>query len=437
MIPNEFDDYISVPKPNGYRSIHTAVIASSGSREGQRVEVQIRSKEMHEVAERGLAAHWRYKARGQSDRSDDADDPFSVSELLRDLLHMLTSGDSRSDALDQAKIDLYQDQVFPFTPRGRVIPLPRGATALDFAYALHTEIGDKFAGARINGVQRPTRTPLKNGDVVEILKSDNAAIPTGWETMVITGAAKTGIRRRIRTLRKKEQRALGERIVTSAFAARDLHWSRKALDEAADKLGFGGRDALYEAVGRMDISGQRVVEAVFPNLDADPHETTGRALRFGALLPKRTISLDGVTAGGAVRLGTCCAPLPGERIVGVRDTTGGIVAHRIDCDTLADRQDDEWLNLSWTGDIHAHFVAPIVVTVNNRTGALGHIGTMLARYGADIVDLNLSHREVDFSDLNFDIAVRDARHLTSVLTGLRASDYVVAADRRDEMGGSR
>lgn len=435
MIPGEFDDYISTPKPNGYQSIHTAVLAASAGHVGQRVEVQIRTKEMHDVAERGIAAHWRYKDAAARQKTGDSvemgvDGRYTAYEWLRGAIDTLNSGEGTAAFLAHAKIDLYQDQVFPFSPKGRVIPLPRGATALDFAYAVHTAIGDRYSGAKINGVQRPNRTPLRNGDVVEILTSDGAAIPTGWEAYVVTGAAKTGIRRRIRDLKLQEQTALGERIVTSAFAARDLPYARKAVDEAAQKLGYDDADAIFSGVGRMDVSGQQVLQTVFPNLDVDPLDSGDEAVQAGDAVPRGTVSIDGVTPGAAVRLGACCAPLPGERLVGVRDDQGGILAHRIDCDRLVQVQDQEWLNLRWTADSQTQFSTGIVITVNNRTGALGHIGTMLARYGADILDLWLSYREEAFTDLCLDISVRDARHLSNVLTGLRASDYVVTADRR-------
>lgn len=440
MIPDEFDDYISVPKPNGYQSIHTAVLATEGERMGQRVEIQIRTKEMHDIAERGIAAHWKYKdatSRRNEDGSVDIGSGGTDAAYgwLRGMLEAFVSEGARKDVLQQAKFDLYQDQVFPFTPKGRVIPLPSGATVLDFAYALHTEIGDRFGGARINGVSRPARTRLRNGDIVEVIKNDHASIPTGWENFVVTGAAKTGIRRRVKALQAEEQRVVGERIVTSAFAARDLPYSHKAADTAREALGFESIEALFEAAGRLDITGKDVLDKVFPDIEVA--EASGRALRYGERIPRRAISLAGVTPGGAIRLGNCCRPLPGERIVGLRDTKeAAIIVHRIDCQQLDEKEEEDWLDLSWSEDFDDSFIAPIVLTANNKTGALGHISSMLAHYDADIVDLKLEHREVDFYDLNFDIAVRDARHLTKVLAALRASDYVVAANRRDEQANS-
>ena len=439
MIPGEFDDYVSTPKPNNYQSIHTAVLTTGreAGRAGQRVEVQIRSEAMHDNAERGVAAHWRYKdASGQAGAGSGRTvevaphGRYDAYEWLRGATASLAAGGDAKEFLASAKMDLYRDQVFPFTPRGRVIPLPKGATALDFAYALHTDIGDTYAGVKINGVARPNRTPLRSGDVVDILRADDAPIPPQWERLVVTGTARTHIRRRIKTLAKKEQLALGKRIVTSAFGARDLPFSEDAVREAARRMGYRGLKPLLEAAGRLEVSGTDVIAEVFPNLDAGRQTGPGHAVPFGKPLAPGAVALEGLGRGAQARLAACCGPLPGERIVGLPGEDGQVAVHRIDCDRL-ESAEGEWLDLAWSAREARSFVAPIVVTVNNRTGAIGHIGTMLARYGADIVDLSLDHREVSFSDLCVDVAVRDARHLSSVLTGLRASDYVVEAKRRE------
>ena len=439
MIPGEFDDYVSSPKPNNYQSIHTAVLATGeAGREGQRVEVQIRSAAMHDSAERGIAAHWRYKDAGaKGGRGVVMAQPgrYDAYEWLRGATASLAEGGDAAEFLAQAKMDLYRDQVFPFTPRGRVIPLPKGATGLDFAYALHTDIGDTYAGVKINGVVRPNRTPLRSGDVVEVLRADGAEVPPGWERLVVTGTARGHIRRRIKSLAKREQRALGRKIVTGAFGSRGLPYSEDAVRDAARRMGHRGLKPLLEAAGRLEVTGADVIEQVFPNLGANQDTGPGHAVPLGTVLPGGALALEGLPSGADAKLAACCGPLPGERVVGVPGTHGqgadGVVAvHRIDCAALAEA-DGDWLDLGWSPREARSFVAAIVVTVNNRTGAIGHIGTMMAKYGADIVDLTLDHREVAFSDMCLDVAVRDARHLASVLTGLRASDYVVEARRRE------
>lgn len=442
MIPGEFDDYVSTPKPNGYRSIHTAVLASSedseaGTRyEGQRVEIQIRTFEMHEVAERGIAAHWRYKA-SQNDGGRAGgpeagkDDPYL---WLRGMIETLATEGGKDLLLAQAKLDLYHDQIFPFTPKGRVIPLPTDGTVLDFAYGLHTELGDRCAGAKVNGALRPPRSRLRTGDVVEILTNENAPIPQAWESFVVSAAAKTGLRRRARALNKRDKIILGERVVAAAFAARHLPFSSRAVEGVVAKLGFDQVDALYEAAGEMTLPARQVVEAVYPDLDADTDQHTGegRLVETGAPLPRRAVSIAGMTPGGAITLGLCCGPLPGQRIIGLRDgENDSITVHTIDCERLADRQEEEWIDLAWSDSLTDTFIVPIVLTVNNKTGALGDIGTLLGRYGADILDINVEKRDVDFTDLCLDISVRDVRHLQSVLTGLRVSDYVVSAEKTE------
>jgi RelA/SpoT family (p)ppGpp synthetase len=440
MIPGEFDDYVSTPKPNNYQSIHTAVLATGKGAgkdvaAGQRVEVQIRSERMHATAERGIAAHWRYKdasakapagTRTVELGHDGRYDPY---EWLRGAVGDLEDGADPAEFLAQAKMDLYRDQVFPFTPRGRVIPLPSGATGLDFAYALHSEIGDSYAGVRINGVTRPNRTPLRSGDVVEVLRADGAPLPTDWERLVVTGTAKSGIKRRIKAMALREQLKLGRRIVTAAFAGRDLPFSEDAVREAARRIGYRGLKPLLEAAGRLEVSGLDVVNEVYPGLD---HASAlggpkGAAVRTETDTAPGSAGIEGSRPGARLVLSRCCNPLPGERIVGVAERHN-VRVHRIDCAFLEEADDEAWLDLSWSRK-PGLWVAPIVVTVNNRTGAIGHIGTMLARYEADIVDMSLDHKEAAFSDLLVDVAVRDARHLASVLTGLRASDYVVEARR--------
>ena len=435
MMPQEFDDYISTPKANNYQSIHTVVLAGEKGRDGVRVEVQIRSKAMHDTAERGIAAHWRYKdaaARQKSGQTVEITEHgrYDPYEWLQNSVTALAEGAADPEEfLAQAKIDLYRDQIFPFTPRGRVIPLPQGATGLDFAYALHTDVGDTYVGVRINGVTRPDRTPLRSGDVVEILRADDASIPLNWERLVVTGSAKNGLRRKTKALALKDQHKLGMTTVKHAFAGRDLPYSDEAVRAAAKRMGYRGLKPLFEAAGRLEVTGQQVIDEVFPNIGAPATPLDG-AIALGDRQSARRASLKGLEAKAQVRLPRCCSPLPGERIAGVRGEGGQVDVHRIDCDRLAEEEGD-WLDLDWRRTDGQTYVTPIVVTVNNRTGAIGHIGTILARYGADIVDMTLDHREVSFSDLCFDIAVRDARHLTDVLTGLRASDYVVEAKRPD------
>ncbi|MEM9810734.1 MAG: bifunctional (p)ppGpp synthetase/guanosine-3',5'-bis(diphosphate) 3'-pyrophosphohydrolase, partial [Pseudomonadota bacterium] len=433
MIPGEFDDYVSTPKPNNYQSIHTAVLLANKGTEAQRVEFQIRSKEMHQVAERGIAAHWKYKSASAKDDGSvelSGEGKYKSFEWLRQTVAALESGGSASEFLDQARVDLYKDQIFTFTPRGRVIGLPVGSSAIDFAYALHTDIGDSYSGAKVNGVLRPNRWPLRNGDIVEILRTKDASIPQSWETFAVTSSAKMRLRKRVRELAAKEQHRLGERIVRNAFSVEDVPYSPDAVREAAKRMGFRGLKPLLEAVGRLEVSDTDVLDEVYPNLRS---RTSGEKTLIapGVPMARRSVSIQGLGRGAGLRLGLCCMPLPGERIVGVQGEDGRIDVHRIDCTVLADQSEADWIDLAWRNDPDASFVAEVVITVTNRTGAVGHIGSLLAKYDANIHDIHVENREVKFSDLRVEINVTDARHLSNVMTALRGSDYVVNAERSE------
>ncbi|MEE4211867.1 MAG: RelA/SpoT family protein [Parvularcula sp.] len=432
MIPNEFDDYISTPKPNNYRSIHTAVLLSR-EKKGQKAEIQIRTKAMHEAAERGIAAHWRYKdASARSDGSVEikGSEHYNDFEWLRQTVSSLEAGGNVAEMLHTAKLEFYRDQIFCFTPRGRVIGLPVGSSPIDFAYALHTDIGDSYAGAKVNGVLRPNRWALKNGDVVEILRSKGAPIPQGWETFAVTGSAKLRLRRRTRELAAKEQHALGERIIRNTFNANEVPYSPDAVREAAKRMGFRGLKPLLEAVGRLELSDTAVLDEVYPNIRAN-HKATREPIVPGQDVRRHPVSIEGIGKRAGIAFCEACRPLPGERIVGLKGTDARVWVHRIDCQLLEEKDEEDWIDLAWRNDPDASFVVEVVVTVTNRTGAIGHIGSLLAKYDADIHDLRVENREVLFSDLRVEFAVRDARHLSNVMTALRGSDFVVSAERSE------
>ncbi len=273
MIPDRFKDFISNPKTNGYQSIHTTVLGP----ENQRVEVQIRTEEMHEVAERGVAAHWRYRERvggaGSSDRA---------LEWLRDMVDLMERGDSAEEFLDHSKLALYQDQVFCFTPKGDLIALPRGATPIDFAYAVHTDLGNTTVGAKVNGVHVPLHTSLRNGDQVEIIRTKDQTPSPLWEQFVVTGRARAEIRRFLRHARRGEYVGFGQKILEKAFVDLDLEFTDKAIEEVAKKLRLAKGEDVYAEVGRGALRAQDVVEAVFPELKQDPERRKAASYSLGA-----------------------------------------------------------------------------------------------------------------------------------------------------------
>ncbi|MCQ8185035.1 RelA/SpoT family protein [Parvularcula maris] len=433
LIPGEFDDYISTPKPNNYRSIHTAVLLSK--KEGsQKAEIQIRTKEMHDAAERGIAAHWKYKDRSARSSSGSVElsgsEHYNDYEWLRRTVSSVETGSGVAELLRTAKLEFYRDQIFCFTPRGRVISLPVGASPIDFAYALHTDIGDSYSGAKVNGILRPNRHQLRNGDVVEVLRSKDAPIPQGWEAYAVTGSAKLRLRKRLRELAAKEQHALGQRILRAGFETHDVPYSPDAVREAAKRMGFRGLKPLLEAVGRLEVSDVAVIDEVYPNLRATL-KANRRPVEPGQMVSPRAVSIEGIGRGAGLIFCATCRPLPEERIIGVRsDDEQHICVHRIDCPNLSDESGD-WIDLAWRNDPEASYVVEVVVTVTNRTGAIGHIGSLLAKYEADIHDLHVENREVQFSDLRVEFAVQDAKHLANVMTALRGSDLVVDARRSE------
>lgn len=438
MIPSEFDDYISAPKPNNYRSIHTAVIGppwADGRR--QRIEIQIRTHEMHETAERGVAAHWQYKDPGGTLRAG-ADtsveiitsgqyDPY---ETPRRLVEMFAAGEDPDEALRYAKLELFQDQIFCFTPKSRVIALPRGATALDFAYAVHTDVGDTCIGAKINGAQRPLRTPLETGDVVRILRSDNAPVPAEWESIAVTGRARSAIRRRIKKMQHDEHLALGRSIAESVFTGAHLQFSIKGVRAALRKLGKKSVEDVLVTIGRGDLPVADLIEAVYPGASA----ASEGEIRPGSLQAfKPRVAISGLTPGVSVSMAPCCTPLPGERIVGIRGDGGGVAVHTIYCDTLAreDPAQERWMDLKWRDkeEDGVSAFARVTITVQNGVGVLSEVAGIIARYGVSIAGMRLSNRSREFLDMIMDVEVKDAKQLNQMLAGVRAAPSVISAER--------
>ncbi|MEO1015073.1 MAG: bifunctional (p)ppGpp synthetase/guanosine-3',5'-bis(diphosphate) 3'-pyrophosphohydrolase [Pseudomonadota bacterium] len=433
MIPSEFDDYISASKPNNYQSIHTAVIGpptEGGAR--QRVEIQIRTRAMHETAERGVAAHWRYKDKVSRDASSveiagpGLHDPY---ETPRRLVEMFQQGEDPDEALRYVKLELFQDQVFCFSPKGQVIALPKGSTGLDFAYAVHTDVGDTCVGVKINGVDRPLRTPLKNGDVVLVLRSDTAPPPAGWEAMAFTGRARAGIRRRIKRMKRAEHVALGRAMAENLFDGVQLDLTPKAVEAALLRLKSEDVDDVFARVGRGEIAAEDLIEAVYPGASLEV-EGDLLAAASGPASPRRAI--EGLPAGVRAQIGRCCAPVPGERIVGIRgaDPTE-VVIHTIYCDRLDAEDPDQsrWIDLKWRDGEDLSAETKILVTVRNEVGVLSDVAGVIARYDVSIANIALSERARDFVELEIDVVVKDARQLSQMLAGVRALSNVVEARR--------
>ncbi|HEY5336886.1 MAG TPA: bifunctional (p)ppGpp synthetase/guanosine-3',5'-bis(diphosphate) 3'-pyrophosphohydrolase [Rhizomicrobium sp.] len=417
MIPDRFKDFISNPKTNGYRSIHTTVIGP----EMQRVEVQIRTQEMHDIAERGVAAHWRYREHVEDDATGNA------LAWLRDMVDLLERGDSAEEFLEHSRLNMYQDQVFCFTPKGDLISLPRGATPIDFAYQVHTDVGNQTVGAKVNGAHAPLHTPLRNGDQVEIIRQKGSTPSPLWEQFVVTGRARAEIKRFLKHAQHGEHVKFGTKILEKAFADEKQELTEKAVEEVAKKLRLTKADDVYAEVGRGALRAHDVLEAVFPELKNDParRKTDGKN--------RKPISIRGLTEGISYRLGQCCHPLPGDRIVGVVTPGEGVVIHTIDCGELdkAEAQMDDWLDVSWEGQATeaATSLARVAVRVKNVPGSLGAVMTVIGNNGGNIFNMKVTDRNALYFEFHVDIEVRDVAHLQNILGALRVNAVVESVDR--------
>ena len=423
MVPSRFKDFISTPKTNGYRSIHTTVIGP----EKQRVEVQIRTQAMHDVAERGVAAHWRYREREGSE-GEGEDRAYG---WLREMVDLLERDDSAEEFLENSRLNMYQDQVFCFTPKGDLIALPRGATPIDFAYTLHTDIGNSTVGAKVNGAHVPLHTPLRNGDQVEIIRTKEQTPSPLWEQFVVTGRARAEIRRFLRLAQRGEHVKFGRNILKKVFADEGAELTDKAVGEVAKKLHLAKADDVFAEVGRGALRGNEVLEAVFPELKLDPEKRKQAA--FTEPKTKKPISIRGLTEGISYRLGQCCHPLPGDRIVGLMVPGEGAVIHTIDCAELEKAQNtmSDWLDVTW--GMHAAeggpSIARVLVRVKNAPGSLAAVMNVIANNGGNIFNMKVTSRNPLFFEFNVDIEVRDLAHLQNILGALRVNAAVESVDR--------
>jgi guanosine-3',5'-bis(diphosphate) 3'-pyrophosphohydrolase len=408
MVPGRFKDFISTPKRNGYRSLHTTIIHD----ENMRIEIQIRTQEMHAQAEHGLAAHWAYK---EGREAAEAEHPW-----ISDLIEILEHAGSAEELLEHTRMAMYQDRIFAFTPKGELIQLPKGATPVDFAYAVHTDLGDQTVGAKVNGRVMPLRTPLDNGDQVEILVSKAQHPQPAWLSFVVTGKARAKIRRFVKSKEREETVALGKKIFDEIVERLPAPLGWEAMAEALKRLNLHDDAALMEAIALKRIDDVAVMEALMP----------GSAVKAGVKPPpqRQAISIKGLTPGVAFQLASCCHPIPGDRIVGLRREGEGIEVHTIGCDRLADGIDADWVDLAW-GDETDGGAAQLSVVIKNEPGALAVIAGILGSHGANIVSMEQVSRDGSFHTFNLDVEVHDLQHLMRILAALRATDVVSTAER--------
>lgn len=423
VVPGRFKDYVSVPKPNGYRSIHTGVIGP----ENQRIELQVRTREMHEVAEYGVAAHWVYKqGRPQTEGKE--------YRWLRQLLEILEHAAEPEEFLEHTKLEMFSDQVFCFSPKGDLYALPHGSTPVDFAYAVHSEVGNRCVGAKINGRIVPLRNELHNGDQVDIITSKAQTPSPTWESFVVTGKARACIRRYVRSQQRDQYVSLGREIIAKTFRQEGYELTEKALKGVLKNFDGEHIDDLYAVVGEGRHTGREVLVAVFPGAKKDRSQKVVPLVKARSKAGKdHAVPIRGLIAGMAVHFAGCCHPLPGERIVGIVSTGKGVTVHTIDCETLESfaEMPERWLDVSWEtgGDEAPIHLGRIHVLVNNEPGALGAISTVIGRDGGNISNLKFVHRSVDFFEMLIDIEVADVKQLTDIMAALRATRVVNSVDR--------
>ncbi len=427
-VPGRFKDFISTPKPNGYRSIHTAVIGP----ESQRIEIQIRTREMHEEADLGVAAHWAYKT------GDAKPDIGNVRKFrwMRELLDIIEQEQKPEDFLENTKLELFQDQVYVFSPKGDLIELPSGATPIDFAYGIHSDIGNRCVGAKINGRIAPLNTKLNNGDQVDILTAKTQSPSPTWERFVVTGKARAHIRRFIRQQQRGEYVTLGRAMLQKIFRQENYDFTDKAVLGVLNQFRAEEIDDVFAGIGSGNIVARDVFRAIFPGHQSAPAKIPSAADALNMQAGKKAgggpMPIKGLIPGMAVHFARCCHPLPGDRIVGIVTTGKGVTVHTIDCETLETFADtpERWLDISWgEGKESEAHVGRLNVTLANEPGALGTLSTVIARNGGNITNLKITSRSLDFWDMLLDVFVNDTRHLNNITAALRATPQVASVER--------
>jgi GTP pyrophosphokinase len=428
-VPGRFKDYISTPKPNGYRSIHTTVMGPAR----QRIEIQIRTAEMHYQADMGVAAHWAYKEGALPSLKD-----VKKYRWLRELLEILEQEQKPEDFWENTKLELFQDHVFAFSPKGDLIELPAGSTPIDFAYAIHSDIGDKCVGAKINGRIAPLNTKLGNGDQVEIITAKTQNPSPTWERFVVTGKARSHIRKFIRNQQRDEYILLGKAMLQKIFRQEGYEFTDKAVGGILKQFKADENDEIFARIGSGLLVARDVFKAIFPahntKVAKRPSADMDQAVMVKSFSGKDApMPIKGLIPGMAVHFARCCHPLPGDRIVGIVTTGKGVTIHTIDCETLETFADtpERWLDVSWgegPDSPEAH-VGRVNVTFQNEPGALGALSTVIAANGGNITNLKITNRTTDFWDLLIDIYVNDTKHLSNVIAALRATPCVTTVDR--------
>jgi GTP pyrophosphokinase len=445
FVPGRFKDYISTPKQNDYRSIHTTVVGPKH----QRVELQIRTQAMDEIAEYGIAAHALYKDQSVAERDAVLGKEARAYNWLRRTIETLAEGDNPEEFIEHTKLELFHDQVFCFTPKGLLITLPRSATPIDFAYAVHTDVGNHAVGCRINGRNAPLTSELRNGDEVEILTSEAQVPPPAWESLVVTGKARSSIRRATREAVRKQFAGLGRRIIERAFERMGKPQSEEKLASVVRRLARPGLEDVYAAVGRGELHSGDVVKAVFPDFKEETPKTAAGlngAGWFGVQgadevkfkVPGKeggasALPIRGLSDDLPVRFAPGGGPVPGERIVGILTPGEGITIYPIQSPSLSafDEEPWRWLDVRWDVEEgeRRRYPARLIVSVINEPGSLAEVARVMAETDANIDNIEMRSKTKDFREMLFDIEVWNIKHLAAIITDLKAKPMIANVDR--------
>ena len=420
MVMGRFKDYISTPKRNRYRSLHTGIIGPNK----KKIEIQIRTPEMHEVAERGVAAHWGYKSGDEASKHKGQE--FNQLKWLNDLVQILDNANSPDEFLEHTQLEMYADQVFCFSPKGALIALPKGATAVDFAYAVHSDVGNTCIGVKINGKMRQLATTLNNGDQIEILTSSTATPNPDWESFVITGRAKSSVRRFVRMRDQKEFAQLGKGILQKFFREAEKTLDTAKILPVLTHFEVKTDEELFAMVGRNELSAQDVLSEFYPDMKVIKKTLPKEENKTG-----NSLNIKGLTPGMAVHRGACCHPLPGERIIGIVTTGKGITVHRVDCQNLEkfSSMPELWVDIEWEHDSPSAASARLEAVITNERGSLAAVTSLISDHGGNITNIQLTSRTIDFFTFVTDVEVKDIRHMTEILAAMQASPFIESVER--------
>jgi RelA/SpoT family (p)ppGpp synthetase len=408
-MPGRFKDYIAIPRANGYQSLHTTLFGPNG----MPIEVQIRTEDMHRVAESGIAAHWQYKTGDAGDRAH--------SDRAREWLQQLVEiqqGGSSEEFLESVKVDLFPDKVYVFTPKGDIRRLPRGATCVDFAYAVHTDIGNRCVAAKVDRRLVPLRTPLRNGQTVEVITAKGATPNPSWANFVVTAKARAAIRQYLKNLKRGEAMELGRRLLNQALEEFSLGLRKLpagAIEGVVKEFGLKSADELFEKIGLGERIAPFVARRLLPSDATDTPEGGGTALAIAG------------TEGLVVTYARCCFPIPNDPVLANLSSGRGVVIHREACGNLASfrKQPEKWIPVTWQASADRLFHVEIKVEVTNRMGVLAQVAAAISQTQSNIDRVSVVERDSDSSTLIFELLVHDRKHLARVIRAIRGMPEVL------------